>query len=277
MYEYDELRIYRGRDIQINKNLIITQPTIDEVELFGEKIYFQSVHTLCSVGADLKWQLWDMGIDYTQISDYELFIKMIAPLVSSRKKLYQALIENPEQYTQEMDMIEDLDMLLVNPMKLLIKYTDDTEFDFADFVSCTNQKNNELILYNPEKEITIDRLGYKQIVDIVRTIHGFKRNNQVPANEQTKMDLIEDARDEAMIASKKPFKSVLKPLVSSLLAKTGQLGSDAIWNTKINMFFDAVKRFTKIQDAESLIQGAYSGFANLKGVDKSRFDWTGDI
>ena len=99
----------------------------------------------------------------------------------------------------------------------------------------------------------------------------------MPANEITKMDLIEDARDEAMMASRKEYKSVLKPLISALAVKTGQLGSDSIWNTKINMFFDAIKRINKIQDATLLLQGAYSGFASLKGVDKARLDWAGEI
>ena len=115
------------------------------------------------------------------------------------------------------------------------------------------------------------------MVDAVRKIHGFKRNNEIPANEITKMDLIDDARDDAMMASQKEYKSVLKPLISALAVKTGQLGSDSIWNTKINMFFDAIKRINKIQDAELLLQGAYSGFASLKGVDKTRLDWAGEI
>ena len=91
------------------------------------------------------------------------------------------------------------------------------------------------------------------------------------------MDLIEDARDEAMMAAQKPYKSVLRPLISALAVKTGQLGSDSIWNTKIYMFFDAIKRINRIQDATLLLQGAYSGFANLKDVDRSRLDWAGEI
>ena len=38
-----------------------------------------------------------------------------------------------------------------------------------------------------------------------------------------------------------------------------------------------IKRINKIQDATMLLQGAYSGFANLKGIDKSRLDFTGYI
>ena len=115
------------------------------------------------------------------------------------------------------------------------------------------------------------------MIDAVRKIHGFKRNDEIPGNEATKMDLIDDARDDALMNAKKPYKSVLKPLISALAVKTGQLGSDSLWNTKINMFFDSIKRINKIQDAELLLQGAYSGFASLKDVDKSRLDWAGEI
>ena len=66
------------------------------------------------------------------------------------------------------------------------------------------------------------------MVDVVRKIHGFKRTNEVPANEFTKMILIEDARDAANAAKGKPHKSILKPLVSALTVKCGMCGNDGI-------------------------------------------------
>ena len=99
MYKYDELKIYRGGDIQITPKVIVTQPSLDQIEQFGEKRYFNAVHTLTAVGADMKWQLWDFDkIDYTQIEDYDLFIKFISQLVSSKKKVYNELMSNPEKY-----------------------------------------------------------------------------------------------------------------------------------------------------------------------------------
>ena len=275
MFEIDELKIYRGSDIPITDKIIVTQPTIDQIIEFGEKRYFQAVHCLTGVGADFKWQLWDFyGIDYTQIDDFELFKKMIFRSLSSKKHIYNELMEHREEYEEQLKNIaeEDLAEMLVNPLSLILK-----DIDFADFEEYESDKSPETILYDKEHDITIDRFVYARIVDAVRKIHGFKRNNEIPANEITKMDLIDDARDDAMMASKKPYKSVLKPLISALVAKTGQLGSESIWNTKINMFFDSIKRINKIQDAELLLQGAYSGFASLKGVDKTRLDWTGEI
>ncbi len=275
MFDVDDLKIYRGSDIRITDKIVVTQPTIDQIIEFGEKKYFSAVHTLTGVGADFKWQLWDyFDTDYTTIDDFDLFKKMICGLLSSKKKVYKMLKENPEQYEEHINKMteEDWEELLFNPLSLVLK-----DIDFADFEEYESNKSQETILYDKEHDITIDRFVYTRIVDAVRKIHGFKRNNQIPANERTKMDLIEDARDEAMASTQKPYKSVLQPLISALAVKTGQLGSGSIWDTKINMFFDAIKRINKIQDATLLLQGAYSGFASLKGIDKTRLDWTGEI
>lgn len=275
MFEFDELKIYRGNDIQITPKIIVTQPTIGQIEEFGEKRYWNAVYTLTAVGADLKWQLWDMEhIDYTQIEDYDLFIGFISSAVSSRKLIYNELMNNKDKYADEIASIpqETFDGMLINPLQLILK-----DIDFADFTTCKLEKNDQVVLYDAERDITIDRLIYSQIVDAVRKIHGLKRNNQLPANERTKMDLIEDARDEAIAASRRPYKSTLKPLVSALTVKCGLCGDDKVWNMKVNTFFDSIKRISKIQDSQLLLQGAYSGFASLKGVDKERLDWAGDI
>lgn len=273
MFEIDELKIYRGKDIPITNKIIVTQPTLDQIEEFGERRYFQAVHTLTSVGADLKWQLWDyFNIDYTTIEDYDLFIKLVSQMVSSRKKIYEEMKNNPE-YQEQFSKLsdEEKEEMLINPLSLVLK-----DIDLADFEPYATE-DGQVVLYDKEHDVKIDRFIYAQIVNAVRQIHGFKRNNQIPANERTKMDLIEDARDEAMLASRQPYKSTLKPLVSALSAKCGQCGDERVWNMKINMFFDSIKRINKIQDSQLLLQGAYSGFASLKGIDKSRLDWTGDI
>ena len=275
MFDIDELKIYRGSDIPITDKIIVTQPTLDQIIEFGEKRYFSSVHCLTGVGADFKWQLWDyFQIDYTTIDDFELFKKIIWGSLSSKKYIYKELTENREKYAEQLKNIseEELADMLVNPLSLVLK-----DIDLADFEEYESDKCPETILYDKEHDITIDRFVYAKIADAVRKIHGFKRNNQLPANDITKMFLIDDAREEAMAAAQKPYKSVLKPLISALAVKTGQLGSESIFNTKIYMFFDAIKRINKIQDATLLLQGAYSGFASLKGVDRDRLDWAGEI
>ena len=187
MFDIDDLKIYRGSDIPITDKIIVIQPTIDQIIEFGEKRYFQSVHCLTSVGADFKWQLWDYyGIDYTQIDDYELFKKVIFKSLSSKKHIYKELTENREKYEEQLKNIteEDLTEMLVNPLSLILK-----DIDFADFEEYESDKSPETILYDKEHNITIDRFVYARIVDAVRKIHGLKRNNQLPANDITKIFL----------------------------------------------------------------------------------------
>ena len=277
-YKYDELKIYRGSDIYITDKIKIKQPTIGQIEEFGEQRYFSAVLNLTSVGVDLIWHLTEMGIDFTKISDYDLFLKVIVPLVSSKKNILKLLEEN-YLYDEECAKIynslsdEDKGEMLINPLELVLD-----NIDLADFIQCTDTTTNEVVLYNKEKDITIDRTVYMRVVDVVRKIHGFKRNNIVPANESTKQDMIEDARDEHLASKYNTFKSILLPYVSSLINHPScSYKHNDIWDLGINAFFDSIKRINKIQNATLLLQGAYSGFASLKGIDKERLDWSGDL
>lgn len=282
MNEFDEYKVFRGMDIPINNTITVTIPTVDQIAEFGEREYFNAVYSLTSVGADLKWQLWDSGIDYTKIEDYELFIKMISQIVGSKKHVRQLYIEHPEVFEElhkkNPDGFklsyseEELDDMLINPLQLVLK-----DIDLADYEPYVQTTNGQVILYNKDTESTIDKLAYLKIVDIIRRIHGFKRNNQIPANERTKMDLIEDARDEYMMSKTKPFKSILLPLHSSLEVYCGQCGTGDIGKMPISAFFYDIKRVARIEEANHLLQGAYSGFAKMDGVDKTRFDMFGDV
>ena len=219
-----------------------------------------------------------MGIDFTKISDYDLFLKVIVPLVSSKKNILK-LLEQNYLYDEECAKIynslsdEDKEEMLINPLELILD-----NIDLADFIQCTDTTTNEVVLYNKEKDITIDRTVYMRVVDVVRKMHGFKRNNIVPANESTKQDMIEDARDEHLASKYNTFKSILLPYVSSLINHPScSYKHNDIWDLGINAFFDSIKRINKIQNATLLLQGAYSGFASLKGIDKERLDWSGDL
>ena len=70
------------------------------------------IYTLCSVGADLKWQLDDMGKDYTQIEDYELFYSVLARGfdVEKTKILFGDVIDFSKMqlmYNKQLDLFED--------------------------------------------------------------------------------------------------------------------------------------------------------------------------
>ena len=274
---FDKLRIYKGLDVPITPKISVKQPTLSEILEFGERDYFSAVRTLTSCGADMKWQLWEQGIDYTKISDYDLFIKLIWRILGSQKTMIeeaQLSVEGQKMLSEFTDV--DLEKLMINPLRLVLNI-DFGDFDVYEENIDNDEQSKRIILYNKQDDITIDKAVYSQIVQVVRDIHGFKRNNEMPGNETTKMDLIEDARDEAMAAHLKPFESILRPLISYLNVKCGLCGSDQIWNMKINQFFYDIKKAGGVKETELLLQGAYSGFASLKGVDSEKLNWFSDV
>ena len=72
----DELKMYFREPLQLNDKIILYQPSIGDIVSFGEKEYYSMVHTLSCIPSDMKSQLEDMGIDYMEISDFELFIML---------------------------------------------------------------------------------------------------------------------------------------------------------------------------------------------------------
>ena len=256
MFEYDELKLYKGYDIPITSKISVTQPTLESIADFGEKQYFNAVYTLTCVAADMKWQLWDIGqIDYTTISDYDLFVIFLSQLLSKEVELENGIKKNP--------------------LELILKNINFSDFQIAK--KDLGQDHQQCILYNAKQDIVIDKFVYTRLVEVVRKIHNLKRNNEVPANERTKMDLIEDARDEAMLAKTQAYKSLLVPLISTISVQNGQCGDDKIWNMPIGRFLYDVKKTGHIQHANLLLKGAYSGFGSLKGIDPKQIDIFADI
>ena len=246
---FDELDLFYAKDpIKINNQLHFTVPTVYDIKKYGEQDYFNAVYTSTGVGADFKWQLWDSGVDYTEIDDFDLFAKMLFVPLSGRK-------------------IEGVGYQ--NPMSLFFN-----NLDFANFKPYLFGEGKELILYNQEEDITFDRVAYKKLVDIIRHMHGLKRNSEIPGNNATKMVLIEEAKENFEESIEKPFQSLLRPILSALTNhRDFKYRHDDVWNVPINIIFDGLKQIGKLQDALMLMQGAYSGFASLKGVDTERLNW----
>ena len=142
-----------------------------------------------------------------------------------------------------------------------------------------NKSSEEIVMYDAAQGILIDQQTYLKFAQILRNIHGLKRNAQLPANEATKRILIEDAREEYERGKDKPYISQLKNLVSAMINCPGfKYDHSQVWNMKINAFLDSVKRISKIKNADLLLQSGYSGFGiNLKEIPDKQLNWMGEL
>lgn len=240
----DELTLFRGEDYVIKQGIVIRQPTLDEICRYGEKEYFTLIQLLTCVPADFKWQLDEAGVDYTVISDFELFHTYLFTQIAAA----------------------DTAILFGG-------------LDFSLFQAAVRNDTGDVILYDIEHDVTIDEYTYLLIVAIIRKIHGLSRNNELPGNETTKRILIEDAKEEYMRSKDREFHSQLVNHISAMINCPGfKYSFDTVWNLKIYAFLDSMKRIMKIKNSELLLQSGYSGFGiNLKEIDNKQLDWLGEL
>ena len=242
----DELKIYRGEDYVVSNYIKIHQPTLDEICDYGEREYYSMIYNITATPQSLKVQLWDMGIDYTTITPFELFYNI----------LYKA-------YPKE---------------KTSIIFGD---LDFTRFQVMQRKDDESILLYQviDNQPVIIDEFTYNVIMDYLRQVHIIHKDEKMPANNTTKMILIEDDREEYEKNKNKEYHSQLKNMVSAMINSEGfKYNHSEVWNMKINAFMDSVKRISKIKNADLLLQSGYSGFGvNLKEVSNKQIDWLGEL
>ena len=245
-YRNDELKIYRGEDFVVSKHIVLHQATLNEICDYGERDYYSMIYNFTATPQSLKVQLWDMGIDYTEITPYQLF--------------YQLLYR---MYLQE---------------KTSIIFGD---LDFSKFQLMQRKDDESIFLYQEidGEPVIIDEYTYNVIVDYLCKSHFIERDFKIPMTKSAKMILIEDAREEMEANKNKEYHSTLKNLVSAMINSEGfKYNHSQVWDMKINAFMDSVKRIGKIKNAQLLLQSGYSGFGvNLKEINNKQLDWLGEL
>lgn len=84
----DELKLYVGEKYKINDCIAVNSPTIGDVISVGENNYFTVLHLLTAIPSDMKAMLWDMGICWMDISDFD-FCLLTRNLTSQDTRVFR--------------------------------------------------------------------------------------------------------------------------------------------------------------------------------------------
>lgn len=240
MIEVDELKMYFGYEYEVNSGIIMISPKVKQIVEFGEDEYFSAVHYLTCIPSDMISTLWDMGIDWEQIDDFELFIMLTRTLTKEQLSL----------------IFKDLDLSLMDIQ--------------------INEENGEVVLRNEATNQTIDRLAYTKISNYLRKMHGLEPKIKHAKNKDTKNVLIEVDRQDKRKAAKDAEKqgSQLLPLISAMMRYPGfKYKSSELMECTLFEFMDTVRGASVYISSTSLLQGSYSGFCDTSKIDKKNFDW----
>lgn len=248
-FEFDRLKMYFGEPYIINTEncmIQINQPTIGDILEIGEKEFYSMLNVFISNSTSYRLQLWDMGIDWNKISDYELFCMLIKGL---NKELTSLLFG-------------------------------DIDFQYFDLYNKKIEDDEVLTLYNKEQNIEISEETYRCISEYLRLMFNIYPKVEKAKGKATKEAIIEEDRMNLNLEIKKNkgSKSMLLPLVSSCINHPGfKYKLNELREIGIVQFMDSVQRLQIYESTVALNSGMYSGMCDLSKVDKNLFNFMRDI
>ena len=159
--------------------LSIRIPTVGEI-LEDEQNYYNIISSLTASPYQYMVQLNDVfHIDYTTITDYELFMMLFSAYLQS-----------------------DLSIVF-------------GDLNISDFkIKTDNQKD---ILMSPSSGIEINEKVYNDLANIIRKINLLEKVNYKPGNESAKKYLLEKERRRQKRNAKKPYEPYLEKIVIALV------------------------------------------------------------
>ena len=231
------LNLLYKQEYAINEHIKIQIPTVGEV-LDNEDDYYTMVTMLTAMPVDIMVQLDDIGVDFTAVNEYELFLI-----------LFNAL--------------KDKDTSLIFG-----------ELDLKPFRSAVNPQNNTIVLRDKETGVVIDRGIQGQIASVLRKIHNLKRNNRKPANQEAREYMLQRAREKMRRRSKRVNDSQLEELIVAMVnTEQFHYGFEGTRELSIYQFNESVRQVIKKIDYDNRMHGVYAGTVNAKELSQDDLNW----
>lgn len=207
--------------VDILPNLSIRIPTVDEI-LEDEFTYYSIISSLTASPFQYMVQLDDIGIDFTTISDYQLFMMLFTVYAKS-----------------------DLSIIF-------------GDLNVSDFI--VQRDGNFEYLYSPSNKIEINEKVYNDIVNTIRKINLLEKVNYKPGNESARKYLLEKERKKQKRNANKKQEPYLEKLVISLVNTSEfKYDYDSCMDLSIYKFNQSFRQIQHKIAFDNTMIGVYTG------------------
>lgn len=261
IYDFDELKMYFGEDYWVTDKIYIKVPTIGDILEFGDSKFYSMLRLFCANPTALRLQLWKIGIDWNEISDFQLFSQFITKNFTS----------------------EDTKLLFGDLNFSYFECLYNTEKNCDELVYIPRDKDGNVLDVDDDNLITIDEFVYKKMIKYLCTLFDLKFKVERAKNKVTKQAIIEEDEMNLNIEKQKNknrdyAKSHLLPLISSMVNHPGfKYKTNELKDIGIYQFMDSVRRLQVFEDSTAMLKGIYSGFVDAKQIDTKKINWLRDL
>lgn len=250
--EFDKLKLFFGEPYKINVEdaegeIILSQPSIGDVVSLGEKRYYGTLNAFTTNTTAFRLQLWEQGIDWNSISDFELFIMLIG---TADKEIYQTFLP---------------------------------DIDFSNFglyqKQLPNSEDKIKVLYDADNKIEITEQVYFHISQYLRTVFNIFPEEKMTSDAIMKRWFIQKDKNELRNKELKKKRgdeedSGLLPLISACCNHPGfKYKSSELKELCVFQFYDSVKRLQIYESTTALQKGMYSGFMDTSKIKPEDYNF----
>lgn len=234
------LNLLFGNVVPVANNIEFHIRTLGEILEFGEERYFQYISVFLADPFDYMYPLFKAGIDYEDITEFELFLSLMGQLTP-------------------------------DVMQFLFGDT----LSFENMVLAKDNKTEELVLVNPENPDSVFNASTLFVLaDVIRQVHYIEHEVKRAGNKAAKDYFLQLAAKRAKRKAREEAKPVLKPLIISLVnAPEFPYNYNTVKDITIYQFFSSIRQIPKRLSWNYIMQGIYAGTIDQKSVNWREIDW----
>ena len=227
-----------ARSYPVNDKISIRIPTVGEI-LENEVAYNSILSCVISTPYDFMVYLDDMGIDFENLTEYDLFLLLFPSLQSADTSI----------------VFGDLDL--------------------SKFSPAINEKNGQVILLNAEDDIVIDRGVHDLICQAIRKINHLEKVTRRPGNSEAKKYMIERARIKLQRAARRKREtSELEKLIVALVnTEEFKYGYQEVLDLTIYQFRASVDQIIHKIHFNNTMIGVFAGTVKAKELPQEDLTW----
>lgn len=189
---------------------------------------------------EMMVELDDIGVDYEEITEFELFILMF-------------------------------ESIAVNESNTSIIFGD---LNLKDFREAYRNDINEKILINITTGVIIDRLVAMEIRQAIRKIHQWKNEDKKAGNKAAKEYLLERARIKKKRLERKPYHSFLQDMVVFLVnTEEFKYNYESSLTLPISLFIASKEQIPAKKEWEQVMNGVYFGTVDSSKINLEKIHW----
>lgn len=252
--EFDKLKMFFGLPYVIDLadcegSISITQPSILDMVKMGEKKFYSTISIFTTNTTSYRLMLWESGIDWNEISDFDLFLLLYKGIDPEVSKMIFGDLDWEKFQLYEKDK-EDVKTRVLYDSENHIEINEEVYWHFSQYIRKTFNME-------PEEKLTNDPILKRQYI----------------TKDQHQQDINKQKEEKGLDSS-----SSILSLISSCLNHPGfKYDLEGLGKMNVCQFYDSVKRLQVYENSTACLKGLYSGFVSSKDIPADNYNFMKDI